>query len=98
MNALTKISNFFMTPAMKIVMIVAALLFPFVAGNEYQIYVMALAFVWAIAVYGMNIITGLCGQFHFCRRLNVCRRSDPVPLKSTKTILVHSMGTIKFIY
>ena len=26
MNALTKISNFFMTPAMKIVMIVAALL------------------------------------------------------------------------
>ena len=64
MNALTKISNFFMTPAMKIVMIVAALLFPFVAGNEYQIYVMALAFVWAIAVYGMNIITGLCGQLN----------------------------------
>ena len=62
MNALTKISNFFMTPAMKIVMIVAALLFPFVAGNEYQIYLMALAVVWAIAVYGMNIITGLCCQ------------------------------------
>ncbi|MEP5231338.1 branched-chain amino acid ABC transporter permease [Alcanivorax sp.] len=64
MNALTKMSNFLMTPAMKIVMIVAALLFPFVAGNEYQIYVMALAFVWAIAVYGMNIITGLCGQLN----------------------------------
>ena len=64
MNALHKISDFFMTPAMKIVMIVAALLFPFVASNEYQIYVMALAFVWAIAVYGMNIITGLCGQLN----------------------------------
>ncbi|MGJ3255180.1 MAG: branched-chain amino acid ABC transporter permease [Alcanivorax sp.] len=64
MNALQKISEFFMTPAMKIVMIVAALLFPFVASNEYQIYVMALAFVWAIAVYGMNIITGLCGQLN----------------------------------
>ena len=64
MNALTKISNFLMTPAMKMVMIVAALLFPFVASNEYQIYVMALAFVWAIAVYGMNIITGLCGQLN----------------------------------
>ena len=62
MNALQKISDFFMTPAMKIVLIVAAVLFPFVAGTEYQIYVMALAFVWAIAVYGMNIITGLCGQ------------------------------------
>ena len=64
MNALHKISDFFMTPAMKIVMILAALLFPFVASNEYQIYVMALAFVWAIAVYGMNIITGLCGQLN----------------------------------
>lgn len=64
MNALTKVSNFLITPAMKMVMIVAALLFPFVAGNEYQIYVMALAFVWAIAVYGMNIITGLCGQLN----------------------------------
>ena len=64
MNALHKISDFFMTPAMKIVMILAALLFPFVASNEYHIYVMALAFVWAIAVYGMNIITGLCGQLN----------------------------------
>ncbi|WP_303759721.1 branched-chain amino acid ABC transporter permease [Alcanivorax jadensis] len=64
MNALHKISEFLMTPAMKIVMILAALMFPFVASNEYQIYVMALAFVWAIAVYGMNIITGLCGQLN----------------------------------
>ncbi|PNE01739.1 ABC transporter permease [Alcanivorax sp. MD8A] len=64
MNALQKISDFFMTPAMKMVLIVAAVLFPFVAGNEYQVYVMALAFVWAIAVYGMNIITGLCGQLN----------------------------------
>ena len=37
MNALQKISDFFMTPAMKFIMIVAALLFPFVAGTEYQI-------------------------------------------------------------
>ncbi|MCG8392576.1 MAG: branched-chain amino acid ABC transporter permease [Pseudomonadales bacterium] len=64
MNALQKISDFFMTPAMKILLILAAVLFPFVASNEYQIYVMALAFVWAIAVYGMNIITGLCGQLN----------------------------------
>ncbi|HBM23237.1 MAG TPA: branched-chain amino acid ABC transporter permease, partial [Alcanivorax sp.] len=33
-------------------------------GSEYQIYVMALAFIWAIAVYGLNIITGFCGQLN----------------------------------
>ncbi|EKF74947.1 ABC transporter permease [Alcanivorax hongdengensis A-11-3] len=64
MGALQKVSGFIMSPAMKMLLILLAVLFPLAAGNEYQIYVMALAFVWAIAVYGMNIVTGLCGQLN----------------------------------
>jgi len=45
-------------------MIAFALVFPFLAANEYQVYVMATAFIWAIAVYGLNIITGYCGQLN----------------------------------
>lgn len=59
-----RIANFFASPAMKVVLLAFALIFPLIAGNEYQIYVMALAFIWAIAVYGLNIITGLCGQLN----------------------------------
>ena len=49
---------------MKVVLLAFALIFPLIAGSEYQIYVMALAFIWAIAVYGLNIITGFCGQLN----------------------------------
>lgn len=56
--------DFFMGSTMRWLLLALAIAFPFVAGSEYQIYVMALAFVWAIAVYGMNIITGYCGQLN----------------------------------
>lgn len=48
----------------KFSLLALALIFPLVAKNEYQVYVMASAFVWAIAVYGLNIITGYCGQLN----------------------------------
>lgn len=59
-----KIASLLMTPAAKYLMLAFAILFPLVAANEYQVYVMATAFVWAIAVYGLNIITGFCGQLN----------------------------------
>lgn len=59
-----RIANFFASRTMKVVLLAFALIFPLIAGSEYQIYVMALAFIWAIAVYGLNIITGFCGQLN----------------------------------
>lgn len=61
---MSRLFDFMVSPPMKIVLILLALVFPFIAGDEYQIYVMALAFIWAIATYGMNIITGYCGQLN----------------------------------
>ncbi|MES1926972.1 branched-chain amino acid ABC transporter permease [Salinisphaera sp. T31B1] len=61
MNAVT---NFLTSSAMRWLLLGLAIVYPFVAPGEYQIYVMAMAFVWAIAVYGMNIITGYCGQLN----------------------------------
>tara|TARA_Y100001949_G_scaffold1029_1_gene888 strand:+ start:8525 stop:9553 length:1029 start_codon:yes stop_codon:yes gene_type:complete len=48
----------------KLVLLALALAFPLFAKSEYQVYVMASAFIWAIAVYGLNIITGYCGQLN----------------------------------
>lgn len=59
-----KLAALLTRPATKYVFIALALVFPLVAQNEYQVYVMASAFVWAIAVYGLNIITGYCGQLN----------------------------------
>lgn len=59
-----KLSAFMARPAAKYLLIVLALVFPLIARNEYQVYVMASAFIWAIAVYGLNIITGYCGQLN----------------------------------
>ena len=59
-----KVASLLMTPAAKYLMLAFAILFPLVAANEYQVYVMATAFVWAIAVYGLNIITGFSGQLN----------------------------------
>ena len=53
-----------MHPASKYVLLAVALLFPALASNEYQVYVMATAFIWAITVYGFNVITGYCGQLN----------------------------------
>ena len=61
---MSRLINVFNHPAMLVVLLGLAAVFPFVAANEYQVYVMALAFVWAIAVYGLNIITGYCGQLN----------------------------------
>ncbi|MBD3658357.1 MULTISPECIES: branched-chain amino acid ABC transporter permease [Marinobacter] len=61
---LFKIGSLLMTPAARYGLLALAILFPFLASNEYQVYVMASAFVWAIAVYGLNIITGFCGQLN----------------------------------
>ncbi|MEX0603968.1 MAG: branched-chain amino acid ABC transporter permease [Marinobacter sp.] len=61
---LLKIAALFMKPCAKMAMLAFALAFPFLAANEYQVYVMATAFIWAIAVYGLNIITGYCGQLN----------------------------------
>ncbi|WP_207308823.1 branched-chain amino acid ABC transporter permease [Marinobacter caseinilyticus] len=59
-----KIATLLMKPGAKMALLALALVFPWLAANEYQVYVMATAFVWAIAVYGLNIITGYCGQLN----------------------------------
>jgi branched-chain amino acid transport system permease protein len=45
-------------------LVAGALVFPFLATNEYQVYVMALAFIWAIAAMGLNLIVGYTGQLN----------------------------------
>ena len=59
-----KFAAFLTRPAAAWVLLALALVFPFFAKNEYQVYVMASAFVWSIAVYGLNIITGYTGQLN----------------------------------
>ncbi|WP_328187887.1 branched-chain amino acid ABC transporter permease [Marinobacter sp. OP 3.4] len=59
-----KLGALLMHPASKYVLLALALVFPALASNEYQVYVMATAFIWAIAVYGFNVITGFCGQLN----------------------------------
>lgn len=61
---LHRLANLLASPVTKFVFLLLALIFPFIANNEYQVYVMATAFIWVIAVYGMNIITGYCGQLN----------------------------------
>lgn len=56
--------DFFLSSTMRWLLLALAVVFPLVVTSEYLVYVMALAFVWAIAVYGMNIITGYCGQLN----------------------------------
>ena len=51
---LFKIGRYLMTPGAKMALLAFALVFPFLASNEYQVYVMASAFVWAIAVFPFN--------------------------------------------
>ena len=59
-----KLGALLIHPASKYVLLALALVFPALASNEYQVYVMATAFIWAIAVYGFNVITGFCGQLN----------------------------------
>lgn len=58
------ISDFLVSKKMKWLLIILAIAFPFIVNDEYKVYVMSLAFVWAIAVYGMDILTGYCGQLN----------------------------------
>ncbi|MBP0441343.1 branched-chain amino acid ABC transporter permease [Tianweitania sediminis] len=46
------------------ILLLAAVAFPFFATNEYQVYVMALAFIWAISAMGLNLIAGYTGQLN----------------------------------
>jgi branched-chain amino acid transport system permease protein len=41
-----------------------ALAFPYVAGNDYHLTVMSTAYIYAIATVGLNLITGYTGQFN----------------------------------
>ncbi|MFL1406911.1 branched-chain amino acid ABC transporter permease [Marinobacter sp. M1N3S26] len=61
-----KLGALIMHPASKFVLLALALIFPLLAGaeNEYQVQVMAKAFIIIIAVYGFNVITGFCGQLN----------------------------------
>ena len=41
--------------------IALAILFPLITQNDYYIHVMTLAFIWIIAVYGLNLLAGYTG-------------------------------------
>jgi len=43
-------------------LLVAALLVPLVAPNDYILGIVILAYVWAIATYGLNVLLGYTGQ------------------------------------
>lgn len=43
-------------------LLIFSVLFPFLTDNQYFLHVLSLAFIWAIAVYGLNLIGGYTGQ------------------------------------
>ena len=45
-------------------LLLLALLFPFLVGNDYHLTVMSMAYIFAIATIGLNLITGYTGQFN----------------------------------
>lgn len=45
-------------------LLLLALAFPFMAGNDYHLTVMSTAYIYAIATVGLNLITGYTGQFN----------------------------------
>jgi branched-chain amino acid transport system permease protein len=47
-----------------LLLLLAAIAFPFVSDNDYYLTVMATAYVFAIATLGLNLITGYTGQFN----------------------------------
>jgi branched-chain amino acid transport system permease protein len=50
--------------ALLAVLLGLALLFPWIAPNDYYVYVMSLAYIMAIAAVGLNLILGYTGQFN----------------------------------
>ncbi|HEX5515535.1 MAG TPA: branched-chain amino acid ABC transporter permease [Gammaproteobacteria bacterium] len=47
-----------------LLLLAVAIVFPLISDNPYHIYLMSLAFIWAIATAGMNLITGYTGQLN----------------------------------
>jgi branched-chain amino acid transport system permease protein len=47
-----------------LLLLALALVFPFLAGNDYHLTVMSTAYIFAIATVGLNLITGYTGQFN----------------------------------
>jgi branched-chain amino acid transport system permease protein len=47
-----------------LLLLALAILFPFMAGNDYHLTVMSVAYIYAIATIGLNLITGYTGQFN----------------------------------
>lgn len=47
-----------------LLLVVLAIAFPFLAGNDYYLTVMTMAYIYAIATIGLNLITGYTGQFN----------------------------------
>ncbi|HEY0846461.1 MAG TPA: branched-chain amino acid ABC transporter permease [Noviherbaspirillum sp.] len=47
-----------------LLLVAFAIVFPFLAGNDYHLTVMSLAYIYAIATVGLNLITGYTGQFN----------------------------------
>jgi len=45
-------------------LLLLALAFPYMAGNDYHLTVMSTAYIYAIATVGLNLITGYTGQFN----------------------------------
>ena len=46
------------------ILLLFALAFPYLAGNDYHLTVMSTAYIYAIATVGLNLITGYTGQFN----------------------------------
>ncbi|MDQ0269771.1 branched-chain amino acid ABC transporter permease [Cytobacillus purgationiresistens] len=44
-----------------ILLILLAAAFPFVIQNQYYLHILTLAFIWTIAVYGLNLLAGYTG-------------------------------------
>ncbi len=47
-----------------LILLLLCVAFPLVSSNDYQLYVMSLAFIWAIAASGLNLVTGFTGQLN----------------------------------
>lgn len=43
------------------ILIIFAIVFPFLIQNDYLVHVMTLSFIWMIAVYGLNLLAGYAG-------------------------------------
>lgn len=46
----------------QLVLLAVAILLPWMTDNQYVLHVFSLTFIWAIAVYGLNLIGGFTGQ------------------------------------